>query len=40
PSMTARRRNNAEHQIEVTGAKLRGMMPWIGGNKIIDKDKN
>ena len=40
PSMTARRRNNAEHQIEITGAKLRGMMPWIGGNKIIDKDKN
>jgi ketol-acid reductoisomerase len=38
--MTARRRNNAEHQIEITGAKLRGMMPWIGGNKIIDKDKN
>ena len=40
PSMTARRRNNAEHQIEVTGAKLRGMMPGIGGNKILDKDKN
>ncbi|MFP3366543.1 hypothetical protein R0J93_23145, partial [Pseudoalteromonas sp. SIMBA_148] len=40
PSMTARRRNNAEHQIETTGAKLRGMMPWIGGNKIIAKDKN
>ena len=40
PSMTARRRNNAAHDIETTGAKLRGMMPWIGGNKIIDKDKN
>ncbi|WP_201529723.1 MULTISPECIES: ketol-acid reductoisomerase [Psychrobacter] len=40
PSMTARRRNNAEHEIEITGAKLRGMMPWIGSNKIIDKDKN
>ena len=40
PSMTARRRNNADHQIEKTGAKLRAMMPWIGGNKIIDKDKN
>ena len=23
-----------------TGAKLRAMMPWIGGNKIIDKEKN
>lgn len=40
PSMTARRRNNAEHEIEITGAKLRAMMPWIGSNKIIDKDKN
>jgi len=40
PSMTARRRNNAAHDIEVTGAKLRAMMPWIGGNKIIDKEKN
>ena len=40
PSMTARRRNNADHEIEKTGAKLRAMMPWIGGNKIIDKEKN
>lgn len=40
PSMTARRRNTAEHEIEKTGAKLRAMMPWIGGNKIIDKEKN
>lgn len=40
PSMTARRRNNAAHAIETTGAKLRAMMPWIGGNKIIDKEKN
>ncbi len=40
PSMTARRRNNAAHPIEITGAKLRAMMPWIGGNKIIDKAKN
>ncbi|GAA0318569.1 ketol-acid reductoisomerase [Psychrobacter aestuarii] len=40
PSMTARRRNNAAHPIEQTGEKLRAMMPWIGGNKIIDKEKN
>ena len=40
PSMTARRRNNAAHPIEETGARLRAMMPWIGKNKIIDKDKN
>ncbi len=40
PSMTARRRNNADHQIEKTGAKLRAMMPWITAGKIIDKEKN
>lgn len=38
PSMTARRRNNAAHPIEVVGAKLRSMMPWI--QKIVDKSKN
>jgi ketol-acid reductoisomerase len=40
PSMTAYRRNNAAHQIEVVGAKLREMMPWITKNKIIDKTRN
>jgi len=40
PSMTAARRNNAEHGIEVVGQKLRGMMPWIASNKIVDQDKN
>lgn len=40
PSMTARRRQNAEHAIEQTGAKLRGMMPWIMKNKIVDQTKN
>jgi ketol-acid reductoisomerase len=38
--MTARRRQTAEHEIEKTGAKLRGMMPWITSSKIIDKEKN
>ena len=40
PEMTARRRLNAEHPIEVTGEKLRAMMPWIKANKIVDKSKN
>lgn len=40
PSMTARRRQDAEHPIEQVGAKLRAMMPWIAANKIIDQDKN
>jgi len=40
PEMTARRRNNAAHPIEVVGAELRAMMPWIQANQIVDKTKN
>jgi ketol-acid reductoisomerase len=40
PEMTARRRLNAAHPIEETGAKLRGMMPWITANALVDKSKN
>jgi ketol-acid reductoisomerase len=34
------RRVNDGHQIEEVGARLRGMMPWIGKNKLVDKAKN
>ncbi len=40
PEMTARRRLNAEHPIEVVGEKLRDMMPWIKANKLVDQSKN
>lgn len=40
PEMTAQRRLNAAHQIEVVGEKLRSMMPWIQKDKIVDKSKN
>lgn len=30
----------AEHDIEVVGERLRSMMPWIGKDKLVDKDKN
>ncbi|MDT3707828.1 MAG: ketol-acid reductoisomerase [Thiobacillus sp.] len=40
PEMTAWRRNNAAHPIEVVGAKLRSMMPWIAANKLVDQSKN
>ena len=39
-SFKATRRRNAEHPIEKVGAELRGMMPWIGENKLVDKAKN
>ena len=40
PSFKATRRLNAEHQIEEVGEKLRAMMPWIGKNKLVDKERN
>ncbi|HAY27581.1 MAG TPA: ketol-acid reductoisomerase [Candidatus Accumulibacter phosphatis] len=40
PSMTARRRLMAQHDIEVVGARLRDMMPWIKKNRLVDQSKN
>ena len=40
PSLRSERRMTAEHGIEKTGAKLRGMMPWIAANRLVDKSKN
>ena len=40
PEMTARRRLNAQHPIEIVGAQLRAMMPWISKNKLVDQSKN
>ena len=34
------RRLNDKHQIEEVGEKLRGMMPWIKSNALVDKDRN
>lgn len=39
-TLKAKRRIGREHQIEVVGAKLRDMMPWIKANKIVDQAKN
>ena len=40
PSMTARRRNTADHSIEKVGGQLRAMMPWIAKNKLVDQTRN
>ena len=34
------RKDLANHPIEKVGKELRAMMPWIGKNKLVDKDKN
>jgi ketol-acid reductoisomerase len=39
-NLEALRDKTRQHPIEVTGAKLRSMMPWIKANKIVDKSKN
>ncbi|MHA1549183.1 MAG: ketol-acid reductoisomerase [Alphaproteobacteria bacterium] len=40
PKFKATRRMNDAHPIEEVGEQLRGMMPWIGSNKLVDKAKN
>ncbi|MGE0253188.1 MAG: ketol-acid reductoisomerase [Alphaproteobacteria bacterium] len=39
-SFKAMRRRNAEHPLEQVGERLRGMMPWIKANALVDKAKN
>jgi ketol-acid reductoisomerase len=39
-SFKALRRRAAEHPVEEVGARLRGMMPWIAQNALVDKSKN
>ena len=39
-SFKATRRRMAEHPIEQVGETLRGMMPWIKQNALVDKAKN
>ena len=40
PTMKAMRRIGSEHAIEQVGERLRGMMPWIQENRLVDRDKN
>ena len=38
--LNAMRRIGRQHSIEIVGAKLREMMPWIKRNKLVDQTKN
>ncbi len=40
PAFKATRAKHAAHDLEVVGAKLRGMMPWIGANKLVAGTKD
>lgn len=39
-TLETRREACRQHPIEEVGEKLRGMMPWIKANKLVDKSKN
>ena len=38
--LKAARMKSAAHPIEIVGANLRAMMPWLQENKMVDKEKN
>lgn len=40
PMLLAKRRQLADHPIEMVGEKLRAMMPFINKNKLVDKTRN
>ncbi|MFN8831390.1 MAG: ketol-acid reductoisomerase [Labrys sp. (in: a-proteobacteria)] len=40
PKFKATRRLHDAHPIEAVGERLRGMMPWIAKNKLVDKARN
>ncbi len=40
PVFNALTRIGSEHPLEETGAKLRALMPWLGQNKLVDRERN
>ncbi|GHF30672.1 ketol-acid reductoisomerase (NADP(+)) [Kordiimonas sediminis] len=40
PELKAHRQIEGEHPIEEVGARLRGMMPWMQKDQLVDKSKN
>ena len=40
PSFKVMRARSAAHPIEEVGERLRGMMPWIAKNKLVDRSRN
>jgi ketol-acid reductoisomerase len=40
PRFTELRKEAANHPLEKVGAGLRGMMPWLAQNRLVDKSKN
>ena len=40
PHFKELRKEAANHEIEKVGARLRGLMPWLASDRLVDKSKN
>ena len=40
PHFKELRKEGANHEIEKVGARLRGLMPWLASERLVDKSKN
>jgi ketol-acid reductoisomerase len=40
PHFRELRREAAAHPIEEVGARLRGLMPWLAANRLVDRSRN
>ena len=40
PHFTELRKEASNHPLEKVGEGLRGMMPWLAQNRLVDKSKN
>jgi ketol-acid reductoisomerase len=40
PHFKELRKEAEKHPIEDVGAKLRGMMPWLASDRLVDKSRN
>jgi ketol-acid reductoisomerase len=40
PHFRELRKEAAKHQVEEVGAKLRGLMPWLATDRLVDRSRN
>ena len=40
PHFRELRKEAEHHPVEEVGAKLRGMMPWLASDRLVDRSKN
>jgi ketol-acid reductoisomerase len=40
PHFRELRKEGAKHPVEEVGAKLRGLMPWLASERLVDRSRN